>query len=406
MRALRASAGTSDDSEPLRAVVAGGSLGGLFAGLALADAGCEVEVFEKSDAEMESRGAGIVVQPETAYYLERYGASTESVSTSCTRRQYLKSDGGVAQEGRADQRFISWGVLYRSLKAAFPEERYHTGTALVGFEQDEERVIARFAERQADGHEEVADLLVCADGSGSTARSLLLPGVSPEYAGYVAWRGLVDEDEVPALAGRFAERFTFFHMPDGHILCYLIPGPNGELAEGKRRLNWVWYVNVPEGEELETILTDKWGEQRQSSVPPGDIRQEVVEDLKGLARTRLPDVFRELVEATEEPFIQTIYDLSVPQMAFGRVCLLGDAAFVPRPHTAASTSKAAANALEFAEHVRRSGGEVAEALRRWEARQLKLGNYLKRVGQSLGDRSQFGGHPPPRRGIVTGEGER
>ena len=62
------------------------------------------------------------------------------------------------------------------------------------------------------------------------------------------------------------------------------------------------------------------------------------------AHSILPPTFRRLVEVTQEPFVQTIHDLAVPKMAFGRVCLTGDAAFVPRPHTAASTAKAAANA--------------------------------------------------------------
>ena len=57
------------------------------------------------------------------------------------------------------------------------------------------------------------------------------------------------------------------------------------------------------------------------------------------------------VLATKEPFVQPIYDLSVPRMVFGRVCLLGDAAFVPRPHTAASTSKAVTNAITLAEAI-------------------------------------------------------
>src|SRR5258708_5305286 len=59
-------------------------------------------------------------------------------------------------------------------------------------------------------------------------------------------------------------------------------------------------------------------------------------------------------------------------MPHGRVCLTGDAAFVPRPHTAASTAKAAANALTLADCLASSGGDVMETLRRWEPDQLEL----------------------------------
>jgi hypothetical protein len=37
----------------------------------------------------------------------------------------------------------------------------------------------------------------------------------------------------------------------------------------------------------------------------------------------------EQAKATGDPFVQTIHDLAVPKMAFGRTYLTGDAAFVP-----------------------------------------------------------------------------
>jgi len=88
--------------------------------------------------------------------------------------------------------------------------------------------------------------------------------------------------------------------------------------------------------------------------------------------------------------MQTIFDLSVPKMAFGRVCILGDAAFVPRPHTAASTSKTATNAMALANSITSSSNvNAVEALKSWEPSQLELGNYLKYLGVSLVNRSQF-----------------
>ena len=65
------------------------------------------------------------------------------------------------------------------------------------------------------------------------------------------------------------------------------------------------------------------------------------------------------------------------------------AAFVPRPHTAASTAKAAANALALADCLTDTGGDVVEALRRWEPDQMELGERLRDYGRRLGNRSQF-----------------
>lgn len=76
-------------------------------------------------------------------------------------------------------------------------------------------------------------------------------------------------------------------------------------------------------------------------------------------------------------------------MTFGRVALVGDAAFIPRPHTAASTSKAAANAIALADALIQYNHDVRKALPAWEPLQLAYGKQLIASGQQLGNRSQF-----------------
>ena len=378
---------SGDDSPPLRVIVVGGSLSGLLTALALRAVNCDVEVFERSPHEMKHRGAGLALRPETWQFLAKHGITTkEAISVRSKIRQYLGRDSKVTRQQIRSQLMTSWDSLYRQLRKAFPDQHYYTGNKLVSFEQDENQVIVRFD----DGRLLTCDLLVCADGANSTCRQRLLSDVVPQYAGYVAWRGVMEESEVsPEVASVFVDKLVVFQAPETHIVCYLIPGKSGELSEGKRRLNWVWYWNVPDGEQLRQVLTDRTGLCRDYSVPQGKIRQDLVEHQRAIAQKILPDVFLHLFEQTLDPFIQPIYDLSVPQMAFGRVCLIGDAAFVPRPHTGASTSKAATNAIELAKEVQLYKGDVVSALKKWEIPQLELGNYLKGVGISLGNRSQF-----------------
>jgi 2-polyprenyl-6-methoxyphenol hydroxylase-like FAD-dependent oxidoreductase len=77
----------------------------------------------------------------------------------------------------------------------------------------------------------------------------------------------------------------------------------------------------------------------------------------------------------------------------GRVVIIGDAAAIPRPHTAASTSKAAANALALADELEASPNDVPAALARWEPPQVALGKYLRQQGSRIGNSLIF--HKPP-----------
>src|SRR5260370_11518091 len=117
---------------PLRIAVAGGSIGGLCAGLALRGAGFDVHIYERVSGPMETRGAGIVVQGDLIDLLRTHGAGALP-TTHCTVRRYLSPEGGDGEVQRARQHFTSWEAIYRALAAAFPSERYHRGAMLTDF---------------------------------------------------------------------------------------------------------------------------------------------------------------------------------------------------------------------------------------------------------------------------------
>lgn len=97
----------------------------------------------------------------------------------------------------------------------------------------------------------------------------------------------------------------------------------------------------------------------------------------------------EVVERADRPFAQAIFDIDVQCMAFGRVCLIGDAAFAVRPHIAAGTAKAAADAWALAEALERADMDVDRALRVWGSRQLTVGRAALERARCNGNRSQF-----------------
>jgi 2-polyprenyl-6-methoxyphenol hydroxylase-like FAD-dependent oxidoreductase len=369
-----------------KTIIAGGSLGGLMTGIALKASGMDVDIYERSPKVLDDRGAGIVMQAETETFLTEYGGlKPEQTGVRLKYRQYLSRDGTPDNYQEMPQLMTSWGLIYRALREAFPNELYHEGRTLSGFSQSKDGVIAHFDE----GNPAQADILVGADGSGSFVRQHLMPEVKPHYAGYVAWRGVVLEGVASRLISEtFVDHFTFQQMEHSHILCYLIPGADGETEPGKRRLNWVWYWNVPEN-ELSKLMTGRDGKKHDFSLAPGQVRDECLEKQNAIAEKLFCPQFLELWHATEAPFLQPILDLAVPRMVQGRVILLGDAAFIPRPHTAASTAKAGANALALGQALRRYPKDIDAALKEWEPDQLLLGRHLERAGKALGDRSQF-----------------
>ena len=374
-------------ARPLQVAIAGGSLGGLYAGLALKCVGCEANIFERSEGPMEDRGAGLVVHEEMLAYLEQHGiAVTEEVSVSIRQRRYLNREGHPIALSRAQQKMTSWGVLYRQLRKAFPDANYHQNEELISFDQSSDRVHAKLK----SGKTIDADLLICADGAHSHARTILLPHVKPQYAGYVAWRGVLPERDAPhEVVDDLKDRFTFYEMPHSHILTYLIPGQDGSVAPGERRLNWVWYLNRSAGRDLQELLLDNRGKQREFSVPKGFLKEEFIRWIHDRAEEMLPPVLRKEVLETRDPFVQPIFDVAVPKIAFGRICLLGDAGFVVRPHTAAGAYKASLAAIDLAESLYEFKGDVLSALKAWEPAQMRLGYTLERQGKILGHRSQF-----------------
>jgi 2-polyprenyl-6-methoxyphenol hydroxylase-like FAD-dependent oxidoreductase len=285
------------NGDRLDIAISGGSMGGLFTGLALddADRDVNVEVFERSTGELRSRGAGIVAQPTILDFIETHSiADPEAITTTTSTRQYLDRRGGVERVYDESMTFTSWDGLYRRLRDAFPDENYHPGRTTIDIDESGTRThdMATESNEPTDGgHGEGptlrfengetlrTDVAVVAEGGQSAAREELLPEVVPEYAGYVAWRGVTPEGSVPPDAHeRFEDTFTFYEGSDDLVLAYLIPGPDGSTDVGKRRLNWVWYDSI-ERTDRRRLMTDLDGRTHEFSVPPGDLRTDVDEGL-------------------------------------------------------------------------------------------------------------------------------
>lgn len=207
--------------------------------------------------------------------------------------------------------------------------------------------------------------------------------MEPEFASYVAWRGIVDEANLPAACVEaFDGTFTFYQGADQLVLAYFIPGPDDGTAPGSRRLNWVWYDTL-DGGDRRAIFTDTTDTERRFSVPPVGCAIRFVTDSASVQQHWLP-CSRRSSARHRNPFVQAIYDLTVPTMVADRVCLLGDGAFVARPHTAAGTAKAAGDATTLADALA-SHGSVDDALVAWSRTRTEYGTTLVARGKQMGD---------------------
>jgi 2-polyprenyl-6-methoxyphenol hydroxylase-like FAD-dependent oxidoreductase len=347
--------------------------------------GWDVEVYERSPNTLDSRGGGIVLQPDVLAALSFGGVNhSDALGVPSFDRIYLDRDDRVIQRAYMPQTQTSWNMVYSAMRRHLPQNLVQPGHQFVKFEQEGKSVRVFFE----NGHEAQGDLLIAADGARSTVREQVMPGVRPKYAGYVAWRGLVPEIELPeAAASVLAGTFAFQQGPRHLMLEYLVPGEDESVGVGERRWNWVWYLPVSSGEQLQSLLTDRSGVRHAFSLPPGSPKESDIAAMRQKSSELLAPTFQSLVGATQEPFVQAILDLQVNQMVFGRVVLTGDSAFVPRPHTAGSTAKAAANALALAYALDGvSSSNVDAALADWQKSQLHAGASMTAWGIAMGDR--------------------
>ncbi len=119
------------------------------------------------------------------------------------------------------------------------------------------------------------------------------------------------------------------------------------------------------------------------SIAPPLIRPEVVAGIKATARALVAPQIAEIF-ARSEPFFQPIFDLESPAITFGRVALLGDAAFVARPHVGAGVTKAALDAASLADALIANGDDLAAALARYQREQTSFGRGLVAFGREEG----------------------
>ena len=362
-------------------LVVGGSLGGLFVANILLRQGHDVTLLEKATGSLDGRGAGIVTHDALAQALRAAGVTVDhTLGVPVTQRVTLGSDGQSLGEMKLPQILTSWSRLYHMLKEAFPQERYLQGKTVKTVKQDADSVEVGCE----DGSAYKAELLIASDGIRSGVRAQVAPQIQPEYAGYIAWRGVCDEACLSQYTLDTLFNYFGFCLPNGEqMLGYPVAGSGNDTRPGKRRYNFVWYRPASEHEELVKLLTDDDGHYYPLGIPPSKVSWKHIAHMRTVARDILAPQYAEILEKTATPFLQAIYDVRSEQIVFGRIALMGDAAFVGRPHVGMGVTKAGDEAMVIAKHIEKLG-PTPNALQAYSDERLKLGQQVVARAQYLG----------------------
>jgi 2-polyprenyl-6-methoxyphenol hydroxylase-like FAD-dependent oxidoreductase len=322
----------------------------------------------------------LVAQQEVFRMLRLIGCEhVARIGVVARERIYLELDGQVAQTLATPQTQVSWDVLYETVASHIASDHYELGRAVERVSDGPDRAMIRFS----DGTSEEADLVIGADGVGSVVRRAVNPdNHTNSFAGYVAWRGLIPETALPEGTGLLLERFAFYVTRGVHVLGYLVPGSTGEIANGERRYNWVWYRKVA-ADELAELFTDCSGQTFEFSLPRGGLSKGRRDGLRRDAFDVLPPQFALAVAAEDMPSIQGIFDYEAPRMVGRSIALIGDAAFVVRPHTAMGVSKAAGDVLALQRRLA-AESDLGAVLLAYEGERLPVGEEIAAYGRRLG----------------------
>ena len=174
------------------ATIIGGSIAGLFAANVLLKKGWDISVHEKVPTPLSGRGAGIATYDELADLVFKSTGNKKVLGTRAKTRVSLDINGNITTQFDYPQVYTSWQYLYSLLRNNIPNKNYYMDNDCIKIIQDKKNTVAFFNNKK----DKKDDLIIIANGIKSELRKYVDNDAKPEYAGYVGWRGVVNEDEL------------------------------------------------------------------------------------------------------------------------------------------------------------------------------------------------------------------
>jgi salicylate hydroxylase len=331
-------------------LVAGGGIGGMAAGLALARARASVRLIERAE-HLSEVGAGIQIGPNVTRILQGWGLAAELAQVAALPKQLQARDARTGQVlgtlPLAERAERLYGAPYACIHRADLHTLLLTAASCQGVDvqlgQSWSGMTAQgdgLAVQTEQGGCWAAGLLVGADGLWSRTRAELDLHDAPRFSGHLAYRALVPQADLPAHLR--TDQVTVWMGPRLHVVHYPVQAGRG--------LNLVAIVHGGLPADAQS-----WDAMAQ----PASLLEAL-----GPVATDL----RERLEAMQGWRLWALHDraplTSVAQMASGRVALLGDAAHPMRPYLAQGAGMAIEDAQALAQ-AWGGQGSVPERLQRY-----------------------------------------
>ena len=327
--------------------IIGGGIGGLTAALAFRQFGLQPEVFEQAPALLDV-GAAIAIWPNAMRVLERLQLSEKIFEKAGVMKKIEWRDqvGFMINRVSIEKTAVALhrADLQSTLLHSLPEDSIHLNKAFVNCKQQDDKVIATFA----NGNSVATDFLIGADGIHSDVRLQFINDGEPIDRGYTVWRGIspeVPNQLPPATAIELHGRGKRFGI-----------GP-----VGLRRLGWWATANDVDTDDLMLLFA-------------------------GWYRPVL-----ELIEATPKKSILKTRAMDrepINNWGSGRMTLLGDAIHPTTPNLGQGGCLAMEDALVLARCFEKYGA-VEEALRRYERLRYKRTAAITKYSRYYGATGQW-----------------
>jgi FAD-dependent urate hydroxylase len=326
----------------LKAIIIGSGMAGLAAGIAMRQAGYEVEIYEKTK-KLRPAGAGISLWSNGIKVLNKLGLGKEvaAIGGEMNRMEYRNHHGEVLNNvnlmplvEQVGQRPypVSRTDLQQMMLTAFGEADVHMGMRCVEVKQDADSATAIFE----DGSITTGNLIIGADGIHSVVREYLNGGkVEPRYAGYVNWNGIVEAS--PDLA---ESDVWVIYVGEGKRASMMPIGGN----------RFYFFMGCPK--------------PKGTKVEPKDIRAELKETFVGWAQP-----VQNLIEKLDPEQVNRleISDIDpLPHLVKGRIALVGDSAHATTPTLGQGGCQAMEDAEVLCRYLVTTNISVEDALKRYE----------------------------------------